>query len=245
MKLRNLPILLFIFMTTCIFGAITLHSQELQFGLDFQVGAAQGEFKDQLDNRPGIGMGGMVGYRFGQTPLMLGIDMGFMNFGKETREEPLSSTIPDLRVEVENSYNLFHGDVLFRLIPAPMTVRPFLDGLFGFNYFFTETVLRERGGIGSDDDIIRDTNFKDTAMSYGFGAGVQFRIFSDDGTNDENGSNFPYSINIHLMSRYMVGREAEYLREGSIIRENGDVTYDVINSTTDLLYFKLGLVVNL
>lgn len=41
----------------------------------------------------------------------------------------------------------------------------------------------------------------------------------------------------------MFGREAEYLREGSIIRENGNVTFDVVQSTTDLLYFKLGVTV--
>ncbi len=235
---------MFTFLVVVAIGIIitkNIEAQEVQFGLDFQIGAAQGEFKDQLDNRPGIGMGGMAGYRFGQLPVMFGIDLGFMNFGKETRDEPLSSTIPDLRVEVENSYNLFHGDLLFRLMPAEMAIRPYIDGLFGLNYFFTETVLRERGG---DEDIIRDTNFKDTSLSYGLGAGVQFRIYSYDGSNDENGSSLPYTVHINLLSRYMVGREAEYLREGSIIRENGNVTYDVIQSTTDLLYFKLGLIVS-
>jgi|GEM_PF-6576517 len=60
---------------------------------------------------------------------MLGLDFGLMNFGTETREEPLSSTIPDLRVKVENSYDFLSGDILFRLI-SPNTdalVRPYVD----------------------------------------------------------------------------------------------------------------------
>lgn len=206
----------------------------------FQVGASQGDFRDQIDGRTGYGGGGRVGYRFGDMPLMLGVDLGFMNFGTETREEPLSSTIPDLRVNVENSYNLFHGHLLFRLIPSGVMMQPYLDGLFGFNYFSTETVLRQRGG---GEEVLRDTNFKDTALSYGVGAGVQFKVYSGQGTKEDGGF-FPYIIGVNMMSRYMFGREAEYLKPGSIIRENGNVTYDVMKSKTDLLYFNIGLVMN-
>lgn len=220
-----------------------LKSQELQFGLDFQIGAPQGDFNTQLDNRLGFGIGGMFGYRFENTPFMLGLDFGFMNFGTETREEPLSSTIPDLRVEVENSYNLFHGDILLRVLSPERAARPYIEGLFGFNHFFTQTVLRERGGFGSEPEKLRDTNFRDTALSYGFGAGLQFRVYSDDGSRSESEFSGPYSVYLHLASRYMFGREAEYLKEGSIIREGGNVTYDVIRSTTDLLHFKIGITV--
>ncbi len=199
-----------------------------------------------MGERFGMGVGGMIGYRFANTPFMVGADLGFMNFGKEKREEPLSSTIPDLRVEVENSYNLFHADALFRIIPSDWVVRPFLDGLVGINHFYTETVMRERGTTASDDEKLRDTNFRDTALSYGFGGGVQFRIYTHAGyTEEENGlESMPYEIGIIAKGRYMNGREAEYLREGSIHRENGEVTFDVHRSTTDLIFFDVGIVVS-
>lgn len=226
-----------------IFGTAQVYSQEVMFGFDFGAGFTQGDFKRQIDKTAGVGLSGMAGYRFGNTPFMLGLDIGYLNFGKETREEPLSSTIPDLRVEVENSYNLVHGGLLFRLIPAEMPIRPFLDGLIGLNYFYTETVLRQRGSFGSDSDVLRDTNFKDTAFRYGFGGGLQIKVYHDDGSKKEDEQTVPYTIYINLMGRYMYGKEAEYLKEGSIIRENGTVTYDVIKSTTDILYFKLGVAV--
>ncbi len=232
-----------IFITTL--WVANLQAQELQFGVDFQLGVPQNEYKTQLGNRLGVGLGGMIGVRLADTPIMLGLDMGFMNYGTETREEPLSTTIPDIKVEVENSYNLFHGDLLVRMIAPQNTVRPYLDGLVGFNYFFTQTVLRERGGFGDQPDMLRDTNFNDTSLSYGFGAGFQIKVFSDEGNQTAASDEFsgPYSVYIHLNSRYMFGREAEYLKEGSIIRENGNVTFDVVQSTTDLLYFKLGVTV--
>lgn len=233
---------LFFFASIC---TVNVHAQELQFGLDVQLGVPQKEFNTQMGNRLGFGVGGMFGVRLPDTPILVGVDLGFMNFGTETRDEPLSTTIPDIRVEVENSYNLFHGDLLLRMIPPGGAVRPYLDGLVGFNHFFTETVLRERGGFGSQPDVLRDTNFRDTSLSYGFGAGFLFRVYSDDGSREVNSDEFsgPYSVYIHFNSRYMFGREAEYLREGSIIRENGNVTFDVIRSKTDLLYFKLGVTV--
>lgn len=233
-------------------GLINLQAQEIQFGLDFQTGVPQGEFSEQLDDRLGFGVGGMFGYRITNTPVMVGADLGFMNFGTETRREAWSTTIPDATVDVENSYNLFHGDLLLRLIPPETTIRPYAEGLFGFNHFFTQTKIRDRGTTGPDDTIATDTNFRDTTLSYGFGGGLQFRIYSGVGTssssNDNNGAaanNMPYTIYIHLSGRYMFGREAEYLREGSIIRENGQVTYDVMQSNTNLMHFKLGISVSL
>lgn len=226
-----------------LFSSSHLKGQELQFGLDFQVGAPQNDFNIQMDDRLGFGLSAMAGYRIDNTPFMVGVDFGFLNFGIETREEPLSSTIPDLRVEVENSYNLFHGDLLLRVISPEAVARPYIEGLFGFNHFFTETVLRETGAFNSDTEILRDTNFRDTALSYGFGAGMQFRVYGQGGSRSGINMNGPYSVYIHLASRYMFGREAEYLKEGSIVRNGTNVTYDVYRSTTDLLHFKFGVTV--
>ncbi len=219
-------------------------AQELQVAIDFDLAAPQGEFSDQLD-KLGWGLNLMGGYRFGQTPIMLGLEFGFMNFGRDVRDAPLSTTIPDLRVEVENSYNLVHGDILLRMIPPPTAIRPYVEGLVGFNYFYTETVIRDRGSF-SGEERLRDTNFEDTALSYGLGAGVHFRLYQDRAMERDSEDVTPSSVYLSLSSRYMFGREAEYLQEGSIdvVSRPGEVLYDVSRSKTDLLYFKLGLVIN-
>lgn len=214
-------------------------AQEFHFDLDFNVGVPQGEFSDEID-RLGWGLGLMGGYKIPETPLMVGLDFGFMNFGVETRTEPLSTTIPDITVEVENSYNLVSGNLLFRLSGPQATFRPYIDGLFGFNYFFTQTVLRERGAF-SEEDVLRDTNFEDTSLSYGFGTGVNLRVYSNKGQTGAASDIALGAVYLNAGLRYMYGREAEYLQEGSITRNNGNVTYDVTESETDLLYFKFGV----
>ncbi len=221
-----------------------VQSQELQVGIEFDLGVPQGEFSDQLD-KLGWGFNVMGGYRFGNTPFMLGLEFGFMNFGRDVRDAPLSTTIPDLRVEVENSYNLLHGGLFVRAIPPPTTVRPYIEGLLGFNYFFTETVLRDRGSF-SGEERLRDTNFEDTTLSYGFGAGVQFQLYRDRSTQREPDEISPSGVYLTLASRYMFGREAEYLQEGSINvnTQTGEVFYDVSRSETNLLYFKLGVAIS-
>lgn len=221
----------------------TTFSQEIQAALDLGVGIPQGDFRQQSDHVGG-GINLMGGYRFANSPVMLGMEFGFMNFGTDTREEPISTTIPDLRVEVENSYNLVHGDLFLRLIAPPSTIRPYVDGLFGFNYFFTQTVIRDRDDF-FDEEKLSDTNFEDTALSYGFGAGVQIRLWQRKGEitrtlNDVE----PSSVYLNLRGRYMYGREAEYLQKGSIRTDNGEVIYDVSQSTTNLLHIKIGVGVN-
>jgi hypothetical protein len=132
------------------------------------------------------------------------------------------------------------------LIAPPSTFRPYVDGLFGFNYFFTETVIRDRDDFFDDDEKLSDTNFEDSALSYGFGAGMQIRLWQRRGEitrtlNDVE----PSSVYLNLRGRYMFGREAEYLQKGSIQRtDDGEVIYDVSQSTTNLLHIKLGVVVN-
>lgn len=216
----------------------TSQAQEVQFGIDLEAGIPQGDFNDQMNNT-GWGLDLTGGYRFFNTPFMLGLELGYMNFGTDRREEPLSTTIPDLRVEVKNSYNLVHGDLLLRVITPESMFRPFLDGLVGFNYFYTETVLEERG---SERDYLRDTNFEDTALNYGFGGGVQIKLYHYQEDDFREGQFSPRSIYLNLTSRYMFGQKAEYLQEGSIYREDGEVYYDVSYSTTDLLYLKIGVV---
>ncbi len=214
-------------------------AQEFQFGFDLHYADPQGEFEVQLDN-PGIGFGMWAGYRFGNSPLMLGLDFSYTNFGIDKREEPLSSTIPDLRVEVENKYNLVNGNLFMRLMLTSGVVRPYAEGLFGFNYFFTETILRQRGSA-DDGERLRDTNFEDVAMSYGIGGGLQLRLYRSSGINEEGEETTPATFYINLQGRYMLGNQAEYLQSGSIQITNGDVTYDISRSETDLLYFKVGL----
>jgi len=204
----------------------------------FLLGFPQGEFKDNVD-RIGYGVSGEFLYSFGPTPVKIGASLGFLIYGRETREEPFSTTIPDVTVDVTTSNNVLLGHFLIRLQPRVGPIRPYLDGLVGFNYLFTQTKIESQEG--QDQDIATSTNFDDFAFSYGGGGGIMIKVY--DGTKKRKPSKGGLTaVLVDARVRYLKGSEAEYLKEGSIGREDTEVTYDVIKSNTDLLTVQIGAI---
>lgn len=204
-------------------------------GLNLSVALPQGDFDDQTD---AIGIGGNLHflYQLNATPVALGINIGFMNYGSETRKEPFSTTIPDVRVRVTNTNNLVNGHFVMRFQPSTGVFKPYAEGLFGFNYLYTDTKIADDDF--DDEDVARSTNFEDWTSSMGFGLGFRFKMTT---LKDENAQPTG-SLYLDVGTRYLFGGEAEYLKEGSIRREGTQVAYDVTQSRTDLMQINLGVV---
>ena len=193
------------------------------------VGLPQGEFEHHVDDA-GVGLNVFVGLGLGRTPFVIGLDGGFLVYGFERRHEPFSTTIPDVTVAVETSNAIAMGHVLFRLQPPTGFFQPYLDGLFGFKYFFTETSINDEHHDG-EFAIASSTNFDDAALSYGVGGGLDFEIHRGHRK----------SVFINVGARYLFGSEAEYPKEGSIERRNGHVFFTTERSETDILITQLGI----
>ena len=237
--MKNLFLLLIIF-----FGTVICHesasAQEFNAGINFQVVLPQNKFHESINTiGGGLNINGL--YRFPQSPFGLGLDFNFNNFGRDTRDEPLSSTIPDLKVRVENEYNLVQGLMVAKVQPQDGVLRPYAEGLAGFNYFYTQTSIENRRNQG-DEPIATDTNFEDWAFAWGGGGGVMIRVFDRRGSESYNAENPVAAGYINLGARYLNGSNAEYLKKGSIVINNGNVTYDTLRSRTDMLVIQLGFV---
>jgi hypothetical protein len=204
-------------------------------GLNFTLGFPTGEFKNNV-KRTGFGVSGefLLLTPTIQNPFSIGLNLGFINYGSESRREPFSSTIPDVTVDVDRSNNIVNFHILFQLAFPTGIVRPYAEGLFGGSYIFTETTIKSRGV----DEVASSTNFDDFAWSYGVGGGFLIQVYTPDNQEEKVGSVF-----IDLKARYLYGSEAEYLKEGSVIVENGRVTYNTSKSKTDLLTAHIGAVV--
>lgn len=204
-------------------------------------GFPQGEFKRNVD-RAGYGVAGSGGgFPSELVPLSIGLSVAYMVYGSESREEPLSSTIPDVRVDVITTNSILAAHFLLRLQGWDGSVRPYLDGLVGINYLYTKTRIED---VDDDDEIASSTNLDDGALSYGARAGLMIQVYSGDLSGDEGnqpGVWTPNSVSIDLGVSYMVGREARYLKEGSIRRDAGRVAYDVLESNTDILTAYVGI----
>jgi len=206
-------------------------------GLNLSVSVPQGEFADQTD---AIGIGGNLHflYQLPATPVALGINLGFMNYGSETRSEPFSTTIPDVKVRVTNSNNLGSGHLVARIQPPNAVFKPYVEGLFGFNYLYTDTKIQDDDVFDDDDDVASSTNFEDWTSSMGVGIGFRFKMTT---IRDENATPIG-GLFLDIGTRYLFGGDAEYLKEGSIRRDGAQVTYDVAESRTDLIQINVGVV---
>jgi len=212
-----------------------LYAQNFQAAVNFLLGQPKDEFKENVEDL-GFGIGGMFAFRPGNSPVLIGIDVEYMIYGSETRQEPFSLTIPDVTVEVETRNNILLTHALLRLQGNSGTFRPYLDGLIGMHYFFTETKVRDEDDF-VEEPIASSTNQEDIAFSYGAGGGVMFLVYQ----KREEGSKL-IEVLIDFRVRYSFGGEATYLKKGSITRENGTAIIDALRSRTDLLTYQLGVV---
>jgi hypothetical protein len=83
---------LILFFTLIYFG----NSFAQSAGINFTLAFPQGEFKDNVDR---LGYGGSLQFLFFDPqpglPVSFGLNLGYLNYGSESRREPFSSTIPD------------------------------------------------------------------------------------------------------------------------------------------------------
>lgn len=222
------------------------HDTQPRDGVRFQgsasvtLGIPVGEFDDNID---GLGYGASfhAGAVFPKTPFSIGLDFNFLIYGRSTRNVPFSETVgAAVTVDVTTTNSIVQPHLVLRLQPPTGQIRPYLDGLIGFKYLFTETRVKDED-LRDDRDIASTTNFDDLAFSGGVGAGVYLRLanFGEDSTR---------SISLNLGLQYLLGQEAEYLAEGPLVDNNGNgqldqSELDIRRSTTTLLQPHVGIAI--
>lgn len=206
---------------------ITIQAQVNDADINLFFGIPQGEFQENLD-ATAIGINGSVAFAIPSSPLSLGLELGIMTYGTDSRDESFNPNIPEVTVEVNTMYDIFTAHTFIRYEARSGVMRPYIDGLVGLNYLFTETNIQDQNNYQT---IASDTNFDDTAFSYGVGGGLKFRVAQTE-TNQ-------YLIN--LKGRYLLGSEADYLQEGSLEVVEGQLFFDESTSKTDILTIHVGL----
>ncbi|MFC1651177.1 hypothetical protein ACFL2X_06360 [Candidatus Latescibacterota bacterium] len=212
-------------------------SDRFSAGLNFDTFTPKGELKDNL-NRNGYGISGMGLVKPNlQVPLKIGFELGYINYGTESRSEQFSSTIPDVMVRVRRYNNIFLSHLVLRAQKDMGIFSPYVDGLFGLTYLWTNTSVE---GEDTSIQFASSNNSSDSALSYGFGGGIMCNVWS--GTNQTTDD---VKVYIDLKIRYLYGGEAEYLKKGAIsIDDNNNVANDIIESETDMMLYKIGLAIS-
>jgi hypothetical protein len=209
-------------------------NERFQASADFTLGIPQGEFRQNVD-RVGIGGYGYFAYKFKNSPFSAGASIGVLVYGSDTRAEFLSSSIPEVEVDVTTRNYILMCHFVFRVEPLEGDFRPYVEGLIGFHYLWTETGIYDQGCC--NERIASSVNLSDFAWSFGAGCGMMMKVYENRKNNERN----PFAIFVDLGARFLKGGKAEYLREGSIYQENGRLIYDIRMSNTDLITTRLGL----
>jgi hypothetical protein len=228
MKNKSLIIFLLILLSAGSSRNTFAQNSAQSLGFNLILGFPTGEFQNNV-KRIGVGVGGECLYFFNENnPLGVGLDLEYIDYGMESRTAPFSSTIPDANVNVDRTNNLVNFHVLFRLIAKDNIVRPYFDLLFGGEYLFTKTTV---SSDNTSEEITTTQNINDWAWSYGFGGGILYKFFDQNGTQ----------VLLDLKCRYLRSSEANYLSEGDVHVTRSGVIYNIRRSKTDLINAQVGV----
>ena len=237
MKLKTLtiPVVALLLVTTS-FAQPRFHA-----GANFALGFPQGEFKENVENI-GFGGFGQFAYNLPETPVYVGASIGFLVYGSDSRKEPFNANIPEVTVDVSTTNSILLGHLLLKLQPPQGKIRPYLNGLLGFNYLETSSSVESEGwDDDGDNEIASSNNFDDATFSYGVGAGLAIQVFEASWEDLQENEGL-YGVFIEFGVNYIKGGEAEYLKKGSIQKDaNNQLIFDVYQSKTDLLTAHIGV----
>jgi hypothetical protein len=213
-----------------------------QINLRGTAGVPTGGFGTNIGTGGGLHL--FIGGYLDNAPVTIGLDVGFVTYGRTIDTVPVSETIgPRAQVDVETNNSLVQPHFVVRLQPKTGRVRPFVDGLVGFKYLFTRTSVKDDDI--SDDTFASTTNYDDFAVSAGAGAGVDVRVYTQDDPAKE-----VRTVSLHLGVQYLWGQQATYLSEGDLVDQNGNGRLEgdelpVQKSRTSLLQPQLGITIQL
>lgn len=187
-----------------------------------------GPFGDLVDD--GFGVNGHAIYRVDDGGwLGLRADVGFLTYGRESREVCFSTTVGcRVTLGLTTSNNIVFAGIGPQLVAPTGMILPYLTGSIGLAYFATQSSLR---GSSDSDDFASDTNFDDWTFAWTGGGGLYIPLRRG-----------PRPISLDFGARYHGNGRAAFLREGDIIdNPDGSITVRPNRTEANLWSFRLGI----
>lgn len=208
----------------------------------------RGEFDVNTDT--GFGFTGSYLYALnpGRT-VSIGLGGLFQSYGSTERRAQLSSTIPDITVDVETDNNTAFIQGLFQLKAPTGRVQPYAQGMGGYGWFFTTTSIENPF---NGQTILSDTNQSDGTWIWGGGGGLLVRVYEGKPRSTLSAyevvgaqAREPVRAHIDAGARWLGAEEVEYLKEGSLVTEDGEFDIDprLARSEIELLQYQIAVTV--
>ncbi len=188
----------------------------------------QGALADNI----GLGYGFDAGYLFRLDRagfVALRADVGFLQYGDESKRVPLSSTIGGrIQVKVSTNNNIVPLSIGPQVMWPHGSVRPYVNAGIGGQFFYTQSHVE-----GDDDQLqfARTTNQWDKTMNWVAGGGVYIPV-----------SRSRVKVDIDAGAQFLKGGRAKYLRPGSIEDlPDGQIRITPLESETHMVLVRLGV----
>jgi hypothetical protein len=168
-----------------------------------------------------------------KVPFLFGGGLTFLSAGSKTINKDLtaditlgSTLIDQLVIPLEFSIRnqIVNGHAQIRIQATNDIVKPYLDILGGFNYFWTSTTLYDRSTqnyfqTDDKDRIFHKTQLRDLAWSGGAGVGIMARLSS--------------TVYLNLGATYMFGGKLDYFDKEQISQWNIELNSSSLTSTNN------------
>ncbi|HUP01172.1 MAG TPA: hypothetical protein VM737_06590 [Gemmatimonadota bacterium] len=208
--------------------------------------------RGQLDENTDTGFGFVGSYLYALNPtrtVAVGASGAFQAYGGTARQAALSSTIPDIRVDVDTSNNTAFLQGVLQIKAPTGVIQPYAQGTAGYGFFFTTTSLRNPF---DGETVLSDTNQNDGAWIWGAGGGLLVKVYQ--GEPEPTLSAYqragvaprePVKVYVDAGARWLQGGEVEYLKEGSLVTDEGEFDIDsrLARSDIELIQYQLAVTV--
>ena len=222
--MKKVLVIIFLLMNGVLFG------QKYSAAIKLQTGIPQGDFRQSNDN---VGLGGRFNFLYKpdkQIPISFGADIGYQVIGRQSKifRTSLYGFFDEYRLTASN--NILSVMLNMRIAPVKnnAAVQPFIDGLFGWNDFFSTVSLERITFNNSSGGQNTNSSKARWALAYGGGAGLNIRLNKKEG------------LFIELKTSYLVGNKTKYLTD-PVFYSDGSIGFTEKESKTDMLIPQAGV----
>ncbi|MEP6495862.1 MAG: outer membrane beta-barrel protein [bacterium] len=211
---------------------------ELELRSSGNVALFQGRPVGDLERNIGFGYGLTGGYQFNldrQGILSLRGDIGFSQYGSESKHVPLSPTIGGrIQVKVSTNNYLVPMSIGPQLTWPSGVIRPYVNAGIGAQAFYTESSVDDNNG-NDDNSQFSTTNHSDWTPTWVAGGGVYIPVYQGK-----------TKVLLDLGVQYMLTGHTSYLRPGSITDlPNAQIQINPLESDTHMLLVRVGVKISL
>lgn len=160
-------------------------------------------------------------------------DVGFLQYGNESKRVPLSSTVGGrIQVDVSTTNYILPASIGPQIMWPRGSIRPYANAGIGGQFFFTQSSVEGSDDIGR---FASTTNQWDKTMTWVAGGGVYVPVYQRR-----------FNVLLDIGAQYVNGGRARYLKPGSIEDlPDAQIRVTTMESDTHMILVRLGVKVGL